>query len=85
MIRFNLRIVGSSFDHSAMLPRLSRLGYHQTAGGDHRAVAGILNMSAPSSIRWHYERMANEALNYLSSRRTLAFRVVFKPQVGEKR
>jgi predicted alpha/beta superfamily hydrolase len=48
--------------------------------------AGILNTSAPSSVRWHYERMTNEAHSTIYHPAALyAFRLVFKPRAGERR
>jgi predicted alpha/beta superfamily hydrolase len=48
--------------------------------------AGILNTSAPSSIRWHYERMPYEAHGTIYHPAALhAFRVVFKPTAGARR
>jgi hypothetical protein len=48
--------------------------------------AGILKTSAPSSLRWHYEPMPNEAHSTIYHPAALyAFRVVFKPSANKRR
>jgi predicted alpha/beta superfamily hydrolase len=48
--------------------------------------AGILKTSAPSSVRWRYNPMPDEAHSTIYHPAALyAFRDVFKPQAGEKR
>jgi uncharacterized protein len=84
----NEKLVNGAAKQLRARPRLEKILY--LASSDEKGIAavtqrfaGILTTNAPSTIRWHYERMPDEKHSTIYQPAALkAFRVVFKRRTG---